>query len=427
MRNIFGIKKNTSNIKEYEETRRNILIYLFTIVFLSYLLIYSILDIFIINSPTVGFFLAICFVAGMINLIAFKKGLIGQGIAGTIIIIFTFLIFTFLFYIGGIENSGIFWSLLFPTMSFFLKGKKKGLILSLLLLAILNYIHFIINSSSAYKNKYIIVFFSVYLIITLFSFIYEYSLNQYLKIIKEKIDYILNSKKELEESEQKLKRLNYIKDKMITVISHDLKGSIGSIKSFLDKKIENNNDEELILIQKALNSSYDILENFIVWTNIQPSSFEYSPSYFSINNLTERVITSLSLQYQAKSIQLIKDLSETNPIVKGDKNMIEVVIRNIISNAIKFTPFNGQIIVKTEENHKKVCVSIKDSGIGIKKETIERLKENKTINPTIGSNGEKGSGLGLWICKGFLEKNESNLEIETSEKGSTFSFHLIKV
>jgi len=280
-------------------------------------------------------------------------------------------------------------------MSFFLKGKKKGLILSLLLLAILNYIHFIINSPSAYKNKYIIVFFSVYLIITLFSFIYEYSLNQYLKIIKEKIDYILNSKKELEESEQKLKRLNYIKDKMITVISHDLKGSIGSIKSFLDKKIENNNDEELILIQKALNSSYDILENFIVWTNIQPSSFEYSPSYFSINNLTERVITSLSLQYQAKSIQLIKDLSETNPIVKGDKNMIEVVIRNIISNAIKFTPFNGQIIVKTEENHKKVCVSIKDSGIGIKKETIERLKENKTINPTIGSNGEKGSGLGL--------------------------------
>ncbi|HOJ49547.1 MAG TPA: HAMP domain-containing sensor histidine kinase [Spirochaetota bacterium] len=410
--------------EEYEKQRKNVLIELFTYSFTFYLIIYSIIDLFVKYSP-IAFLLLFCLISGQINFILFKKNKIKINTASLIILTCSIIIFSSLFYFGGISNSGIFWVILFPVMSFSLSGTKKGLILSLGMFLILVFIYFIIKPIPSYPLNYTIILFSVYILISLFSFFYQYSIEQYTNIITITTRNLSESKEKLEDYNKQLEHINSINSKIVALISHDIKANIGSIKSILEKADPDYINETVKTAIMALEATNETLEKLVNWYKIQVNKHQYTPINIPINELINKVLLSLEPFIKSKSIEIIKDF-RAESLVIGDINMLESVLRNIILNSIKFTKCGKEIKICTETNGIYVKVGIEDKGSGIPEQVIKQLESNQSIDSTPGSIGEKGSGLGLIITKEYLAKHNSRLEIKNTGNGAIVSFNLLK-
>lgn len=420
------------NPEDLEESRKKLLVSFFTYSFSLYLIIYSIIDIFIIRH-FFGYITLTALLAGTLNYYLFKKNRIHRETASSTIIVFSMIIFSTIFYLGGIDYSGIFWMLLFPPLCFFLKGGKKGFWLTslfLLILALL-YFYFLPALNRPYPLRYTLVAFSVYFLSAVFSFFYESTLREYFAIIKEKTQALHRSQKQTEEAKEELSKMNEIKDKMFTVLSHDLRGSFGSIKNYAafildeykhkeDKKLS----ESLEIILLSCHSTYDLLNNLLEWSKMQIDRLDCQPSVFSINDLIDNALVAHQAPAHFKAISLTA-LSEGQYMVRADRNMIELVIRNLLSNALKFTPFGGTIQLKTSLTPKGVRVSIQDSGVGINPELLKQLERLEHYVSQPGTQGEKGAGLGLSLAREYLKQNASQLEIaSTLGQGTNISFLL---
>jgi signal transduction histidine kinase len=222
--------------------------------------------------------------------------------------------------------------------------------------------------------------------------------------------------------------LNATKDKLFSIIGHDLRGSVGATKSMLYQLVRDPDvfpPEELKQIREELyhlsEDTYELLENLLSWAKSQREFKTYKDSN-SIKKLVEYNVEQQCYFATKKNISLTSQLTDEY-LVNCDRNMINLVLRNIISNAIKYTPEDGTIVVlghKVDEYYK---VSIKDSGVGILPENIARIFDSGDFFTTYGTNSEKGSGLGLLLCKEFVEKNGGELSVEsTPGKGTTMSF-----
>jgi signal transduction histidine kinase len=150
------------------------------------------------------------------------------------------------------------------------------------------------------------------------------------------------------------------------------------------------------------------------------------PGVFALESLVDDNINLLSEIAKSKSIKIVSELGG-NTLIWSDSNQIDIVIRNLISNALKFTPENGMVTIKAQENNDLWEVSVRDTGVGMDKVTVENLfKKNANIS-TYGTNNEKGTGLGLSLCKEMIEKNGGTIWVESIlRKGSTFFFTLPK-
>jgi len=237
----------------------------------------------------------------------------------------------------------------------------------------------------------------------------------------------------MEESEQKLIKLNANKDKFFSIISHDLKGPFTGLLGITEMLVEDYDDfsdeerKELIMgLYKSTKSGYALLEGLLEWSRVQRGAIEFQPSEINLSIISDSVIELTRPSAVRKNIKLISDI-KINEIAFADENMVNTVIRNLVANAIKFTNSEGEVKVCSEqdENFVKVCIS--DNGIGMSEEDRKKLFRIEIHHTTVGTNKEKGTGVGLILCKELVEKNNGRIWVEsTLGEGSTFCFTLPK-
>lgn len=223
------------------------------------------------------------------------------------------------------------------------------------------------------------------------------------------------------------------KKKFFSIISHDLRGSVGIVLSLSQILQENQEsfskeeiDELLQDIGKTSHNALALLENLLEWVRSKSGNVNYKPEKLKINDLISVTLRTLGDEAQKKGIKLNFN-SSGNELVLADMNMVLLILRNLVSNAIKFTPKEGKVEVYTEENEEFVKILISDTGVGMKQETINKLFHIESKISTEGTEKEQGNGLGLILCKEFVEINRGKIKIESEEgKGTTAWFTLPK-
>jgi PAS domain S-box-containing protein len=233
----------------------------------------------------------------------------------------------------------------------------------------------------------------------------------------------------LKKSEEALQKLNATKDKFFSIIAHDLKSPFNSIMGFSELLVEQVKNKDYNGIEKfagiILNSSQravDLLMNLMEWSRSQTGRMEFIPEYFELVDFMGEILFMFDDIAGQKSIIIKKNLPSKIPVF-ADKAMINTVIRNLVSNAIKFTKTGGEIIITATEKQNEILVSVKDNGVGIPHSAVDKLFRIDENYTTSGTNKEQGTGLGLILCKEFIEKHGGKIWVESEEgKGSMFSF-----
>lgn len=226
---------------------------------------------------------------------------------------------------------------------------------------------------------------------------------------------------------------NNTKDKLFSIIAHDLKAPFNALLGFseiLVEDIENKNFEHLQkysnIVHKTSTETYALITNLLNWSISQRGLLKLKLVPLDISALIEEIIVFNTPQAQLKNISF-DDSGVKKEMVLADRNSIHTVLNNLVSNAIKFTHKNGNISFSTHINKSSIEIDIVDNGVGITKDALKNLFDIKNSKNTTGTNNEKGTGLGLIICKEFIEKNGGNLSVNSEvNKGSTFKVTLQK-
>ena len=235
----------------------------------------------------------------------------------------------------------------------------------------------------------------------------------------------------LKKSESELRALNIQKDKFFSIIAHDLKSPFNAImgySEFLVEQVKANDFEDVdkyaeIILQSS-QRALDLLMNLMEWSRAQTGRIEFNPGHFDLDDFMNGITPLFDNIAGQKIITITADLPP-NIKVYADQPMLSTVMRNLISNAIKFTHPGGKIRISAEENQDMITVSISDTGVGISKTMINKLFRIDENYSTSGTQNEKGTGLGLILCKEFIEKHNGKIWVESEEGiGSTFTFAL---
>jgi two-component system sensor histidine kinase/response regulator len=229
---------------------------------------------------------------------------------------------------------------------------------------------------------------------------------------------------------EELKETNATKDKMFSVISHDLRAPLGGMKSMMDIIFEDraNNkeisDKSLRSLKTAADQTYNLLENLLYWSRKQRDRLDFNPEMINIYDLVVENIELMNTLANNKNITVENKLSP-ELIVFADNNMIKTIIRNLINNAIKFTKEGGKVTISSDKDGNMTNVHIEDTGLGIAEENLKLIEDQKQYFTTYGTKREKGSGLGLNLCLDFAKRNNGDLKIKSTQgKGSTFTLSL---
>jgi PAS domain S-box-containing protein len=232
------------------------------------------------------------------------------------------------------------------------------------------------------------------------------------------------------EAERELQELLSTKDKLFSIISHDLRGPVGSfmqIIELLTSGMQIEPEMQVSLLEELKNMSkntFYLLENLLNWSRSQRSEIEYAPRAILINDLIAENLSLLSVTASQKEIE-VRFNEDHYFNAFADYNMINLVIRNLLSNAVKFTPRGGTVDIYLAEEEHFVQVTVKDSGVGMSPDIVEKLFTKDHYHSTYGTNNEKGSGLGLMLCKDFISRNGGKIRVESEVgKGSSFIFTL---
>jgi two-component system, sensor histidine kinase and response regulator len=234
----------------------------------------------------------------------------------------------------------------------------------------------------------------------------------------------------LEEQTLQLVELNTVKDRLFSVISHDLKTPIYSLRNLFKGMHENNLPAAEIKlyvpeILTDLNYTIGLMENLLQWAKSQMQGDNINQQLIDVGDLMDDVKHLLRLQAQNKKIY-VNTKADKPLYIYADKDMMNLVLLNLLSNAIKFTPENGEVSLSALVKDETVEVHVQDTGKGISSDNIQKLFNNNYFT-TKGTANESGTGLGLMLCKEFLNKNGGKIFVESEEgKGSRFSFTIPK-
>jgi signal transduction histidine kinase len=236
---------------------------------------------------------------------------------------------------------------------------------------------------------------------------------------------------QLQKFSEELQDLNATKDKFFSIIAHDLKSPFNSITGLSEIILNEARHLDISAIEQyagIINSTsantYRLLENLLDWARVQQSRMPFSPGPVLLKNVINEVTELLIEQANSKMIAIISYVPE-NLIVLADENMLKTIFRNLISNAVKFTPVNGKVEINAIHHDNEIVISVRDNGTGIKSEDIGKLFKIGANFTKRGTENEKGTGLGLILCKEFVEKHGGDIRVESEEgKGSTFIFRL---
>lgn len=284
-------------------------------------------------------------------------------------------------------------------------------------------------------NKYKLIFYALLAALAIVStflvliYIKRNSNIKYTQELEEKnIKIELQNEAFLEQTKH-LENVNNVKDKLFSIVSHDLKDSLSSINGFIDLlkdgSLSREEFDNLIpeLSENANNASL-LLFNLLNWSKSQMQSLEPKPSLFDVQEVFEDKIKLIEQRVESKGITLVDH--SLRDFAYADRSMFEIVIQNLLANALKFSKSGDTITISNHISNGSCIISIADTGIGISKQNIEKLFKNSSFT-TVGTNNEKGTGLGLSICKELIELNNGKIWVEsTVNVGSTFYVQLPK-
>ena len=247
----------------------------------------------------------------------------------------------------------------------------------------------------------------------------------------------INDQKVIEETVKKfneeLQSLNSSKDKFFSIIAHDLKSPLSGLLGFTEILVEEYDDlqdeertEFIGHSHQAAKNLHALLENLLDWSRIQTGSIPFEAAHIGIESIIDDIFNLFYQNAKNKSIKLEKRL---DPSIKvfSDKNMLKTILRNLVSNGIKFTPEGGTVTVAADLEDKFVKVTVKDSGVGISEQNLQKLFKIDVNFSTQGTHKERGTGLGLILCKELVEKNGGKIKVESEVgNGTKFIFTLPK-
>jgi len=230
------------------------------------------------------------------------------------------------------------------------------------------------------------------------------------------------------EKNKELRIFHEVKNKLFSVIAHDLRSPITSLMSMLDLANKDLMDKEmkvslLQIITQRVKDVYKLLDNLLQWAKTQMHGVAIAPVYFDVQTEIQTVIDNLQIIADEKKITLNCQIK--NHKIFADKDMFSVIVRNLISNAIKFSNQNGVVTIDSEEQKDKLVISVKDTGIGMSQEVQKNLFKISKSKSGLGTNNETGTGLGLLLCLDFIKVNGGDLWFDSKlGEGSKFSFSL---
>ena len=219
---------------------------------------------------------------------------------------------------------------------------------------------------------------------------------------------------------------------LVKIISHDLRGPLGNFKNVvaLFKAGELQMDQVKMFMEQievGVDRSLKLLDDLTEWGHAGSRDKKVTPEELDVNKTIQEVCDSESSKYNAKGIKLAFNSKE---VEKGaiDKSAFRVIVKNLLQNALYFTPANGSVALEVDEDARQIIISISDNGIGIPEEMQERIFEMGKDNRRLGTNEEKGTGIGLFICKDLISKNNGRIWLDYSKEGegTTFKFSVRK-
>jgi signal transduction histidine kinase/streptogramin lyase len=249
---------------------------------------------------------------------------------------------------------------------------------------------------------------------------------------KIRLEHLLSQRtQEIEKSREELANLNQKKDLIFSILSHDLRSPLTTLKGFLSILIddhENLSKEDLrkhaSSIRNSVTSSLDLIDNTLFWSLSQTGNITYTPSNFSLDEMLQKIGALYQLTAEKKRIQLSVEVQE-KVIVHGDENMIYVTLRNLVSNALKFTPEGKSVRIVAGKNHTTAEIIVRDEGIGMSSSYIEKLMAEDHLPLKKGTSNEKGTGLGIILCRKFIQSNHGKMAVKSIEgKGTEFVVNL---
>ena len=236
---------------------------------------------------------------------------------------------------------------------------------------------------------------------------------------------------ELKTTNKKLEELNATKDKFFSIVAHDLKSPFNSILGFSNLLLENHlqyneieREKYIKIIDNSAKEAYKLLDNLLNWARVQTKGFIFNPKEQSLEKILIEVTKLNKNNAEMKNIKLSYSLSK-DIIIYVDYAMIEIILRNLISNAIKFTHKNGEVKINAGQDNDNVIIFVSDTGVGMTQEKVQKIFDISEKTSTVGTENEKGTGLGLILCKEFVEKHNGKIWIESEiKKGSKFIFSI---
>lgn len=236
--------------------------------------------------------------------------------------------------------------------------------------------------------------------------------------------------KTLQNYSQELKELNASKDKFFSIIAHDLRSPFNTILGFaeiLKNDVSELTHEEIAELATEIYDSgknaFRLLHNLLQWSRLETGNMQINPEILDLDKLIKEVLLIIAPIAKEKNIQINTNFSTNNFMVKWDYNMLVSTIQNLLTNGIKFTPSGGKITIELEEKEAQIQVNIIDNGVGMTEKQLENLFKIDCCQTTEGTSGEIGTGLGLLLCKEFVEKNGGQIWVKSQiNQGSTFSF-----
>ena len=248
-------------------------------------------------------------------------------------------------------------------------------------------------------------------------------------LLEEQQEQLETQKSILEKQRDKLKASNGVKDKLFSIISHDLRTPFTSVNGYLTLiKYGALTLEEVTTLATEVKISVDhhleTLNNVLEWSKAQMQGLKPAPDKINLNKIAQNQQKFFKALAESKEIEIINQVDEKTRIF-ADPNQIDVILRNLVGNALKFTPKEGKVTISSEIKNDSVLISVIDTGIGMSKENLNKLFKKDEHFTTQGTNNEAGTGLGLFLCKDFVEANGGKISVESEEgKGTSFIFDL---
>jgi signal transduction histidine kinase len=292
-----------------------------------------------------------------------------------------------------------------------------------------------ISNLKATRLKNTIFFLAAVSLMIILVFVIYYQKNRLkretTKLLEEKNKQLEKANLKLQNSEKHLKELNSTKDKFFSIIGHDLRNPLNALLGFSELISGNSRDytsEEIQRYSKIINEAakniHLLIENLLEWSRSQSGNIDYHPEKTDLMPMVAEIFKVFEIHADKKGVNLLSEIPD-DVSVTADRNLLSAILRNLINNAVKFTPNGGQVRIFCEQNDSETIISVEDTGIGMSETQLDnlfRLDSNVTMP---GTSEEKGTGLGLILCKEFVDMHNGRIWASSKPKeGSTFSFTL---